>query len=175
MNKLSEAEERYQYAKIFFPKSLLGTKKELDYAYSDLNNGDYELCMFKASKAKAEADVILSVIGIEENQLTDLLENKLDIVEQIIAREHKKGIFPILGYSYYEYADILKEDDQFSALLYSEYALELSNLEIYFKEQEFKFFKDIDLETLAIFISGAVIGASIVFLIKKERKKRKRK
>ena len=76
---------------------------------------------------------------------------------------------PILGYSYYEYANTLKEDDESSALLYSEYALELSSLEIYFKEQKVDVFGDIDFDTLIIFISGAIVGAFAVLLIRKKK------
>lgn len=177
LSKISEAEERYQYAKLFFPGRLDETKKELDYAYEDLDNGDYELCLFKASKAKAEVDVILSVIGVEEKQIEDLLSNKLKVVKRIIIEQQEKGIFPVLGYSYYEYASSLK-DDLYAALLYSEYALELSRLDLYFKEKEI--IKEIravavDLSTVLIFISGVLFGIFLVlFLRKKMIKGRKR-
>ena len=69
------------------------TKKEIDYAHKDLENGDYELCLFKASKAKAEADVVLTAIGSDEEQLKDLLAEKLIVVRNVIAEQNKKGIF----------------------------------------------------------------------------------
>ena len=34
LKKISEAEERYQYAKIYLPSTLEGTKEEIDYAPS---------------------------------------------------------------------------------------------------------------------------------------------
>jgi uncharacterized protein len=134
LKKLSEAEERYQYAKLLFGEELEGIKKEFDYAYEDSENGDYELCIFRASKSKAEVDTILSVIGVEEDQIEDVLNNKLKVVKGNIIEQQEKGAFPILGYSYYEYAGSLK-GERYSALLYAGYALELSNLDMYFKEE----------------------------------------
>jgi uncharacterized protein len=167
--KLSEAEERYQYANLFFPDSLKETKEEIDYAYDDLEKGDYELCLFKASKAKAEADIILSVIGVEETQVDTLIANKLKIVERVIAEQ---DVFPILGYSYYEYADSLKDDDKYASLLYSEYALELSNLDLYFEEKG-KIQIKID-EGFLLFLSGIVVGVLIMLIFRRKKHKRKR-
>ena len=88
--------------------------------------------MFRATKAKAEADVVINMIGVHKEQLDSLLKSKLSVIQRVIAEQQEKGIFPILGYSYYEYASSLKEEEPFLAALYLEYALELSNLDIYF-------------------------------------------
>ncbi|HII29849.1 hypothetical protein AUJ69_02170 [Candidatus Woesearchaeota archaeon CG1_02_47_18] len=184
LNKLSEAEERFQYVRIFFPTALGDTRKEIDYAYKDMGNGDYELCLFKASKAKAEADVVLSVLGIQETQLPIVLERKLNVTKRIIVRESKNGVFPIIGYSYYEYASSLKRDDVFSALLYAEYALELSNMEIYFERADEPILSRSQKVMLRSIISyafivslGLVLGfvVGIRFGIRHPRKKRKRR
>ena len=176
VKKLAEAEERYQYTRTFFPSALKETKKELGYAYDDLESGDYELCLFKASKAKAEVDVILSVIGVDDEQVDNLLANKLYIIKRILAEQQEKGIFPILGYSYYEYANSLNKDDVYSALLYSEYALELSNLDLYFKEKKSRFADiHIDYKLIGIFAAGVVVGAILVLLIKRKKRIRRKK
>ncbi len=173
MNKLSEAKERYNYAKLYFPDTLEGSKKELDDAYEDFKNDDYELCLFKASKVKAESDVVLSVVGVAENQIETVLENKLKIVKNVMAEQQEKGMFPILGYSYYEYANQLRENNKISALLYAEYALELSNLDIYFnRDKKFESISDIDNERLMLFLGGIVIGVMAVFLIKRKKKRK---
>jgi len=57
--KLSEVEERLQYVQLYFPQNLANTRKELEYAYQDLENGNFELCLFKASKAKANVNTVL--------------------------------------------------------------------------------------------------------------------
>ena len=182
-SKLSEAEERYQYLDTFAPK-MEGIKKELNLAYEDLNNQRFELCLFKASKIKAEADSILNLIGIEENQADILIKEKLKIIRRNLAKEQKKDIFPILGYSYYEYADSLKDSDKYSALLYIEYALELSNLDMYFKEKpqipiEKKSDKELTAKIITFiamfFSAGLLIGFLIGRLTKKEIKKDSRR
>ena len=168
-NKISEADERKQYVELYFPSTLSNIKKDIDKAGAELENGNYELCLSIASKAKADVDIILSVFGVDNSQYKNIVERKLEIVKNNIAREAAKGIFPILGYSYYEYANSLKESDMFSALLYSEYALELGNLDIYFRESNGKNKGiDIDKNLLGIFLIGAVIGFLDASLIKRK-------
>ena len=173
--KISEVEERLQYVEIYFPQNLESTRKELNYAYQDLNNNNYELCLFKASKAKASVDIILSVFGAALEQVDGILEEKQKIVERNLVEGIENGVFPILGYSYYEYANTLGSEDPFSALLYSEYALELSNLDIYFKDgkkAEYKF--NFDKSLLFVFILGLLIGIVLMKIIDFRKLKHKK-
>jgi len=188
--KISEVEERFQYVQLYFPQNLENSRKELEYAYQDLKDGNYELCLFKASKAKANVDTILSVFGVRASNVDNVVNQKLNIVERNLVEENEKGVFPILGYSYYEYANSLKDSDPFSALLYSSYALELSNLDIYFKDTESSALKSItkiksrvDNGLFVVLIIGIIIGIIIGNLFKfqtksikakKSRKKRKK-
>ena len=173
-DKLSEAEERYQYVGLYLP-NYVKAKKEIDYAYSDLQNGNYELCLFKAAKAKAEANYILNLFGVQEDQLDVLIDTKLEIIKKNIAEEIKEGIFPILGYSYFEYANNLKETDKLSSLLYLEYALELSNLNIYFEDKDQAFTFQLDVKLVLMFLIGLTTGLIIGLLYKKRSKKSKKK
>jgi uncharacterized protein len=176
--RLSEAEERYQYVNLYYPTSLKSTRKEIDYAYIDLERGDYALCIFKASKAKANLDVVLSVFYVNENQTKSILSQKLEIVRKNLIKETQKGIFPILGYSYYEYATVLEEEDPYSALLYSEYALELSNLEIYFKEKKMAIEEiryNVEVKSLWILIFGLIGGYLIAIAVQKQKENRRKK
>jgi len=168
ITKILEAEERYQYVMLFFPDVLADTKKEINLAYSDMENEDYDLCLFKASKAKAESDIILSTLGVEEEHVDGLLDKKLEIVGRNIAETSKRGLFPIIGYSYYEYAKSLKDDDKYSALLYAEYALELSNLDIYFDNNKKTLMPYVDKSFLSALILGILIGL-LLFRRKKEQ------
>jgi len=177
--KLAEVEERYQYAKLLFQEEIIGTKRKFDIAQEDFENGDYELCLFRASKAKAEIDTILGSIGVKEEQIEDVLNNKLKVVKDNIIEQQEKKIFPILGYSYYEYSGSLK-DAKYSALLYSGYALELSNLDIYFKEESngFDIIKrlersNIDFQTILIIIAVLILGILIGSRINTRKKKSK--
>ena len=169
--KISEADERMQYVELYFPNTLDAVKNEIDQANVELGKGNYELCLSMASKAKADVDIILEVFGVDEAQYKNIAERKLEIVKNNIARQSAKGIFPILGYSYYEYANSLKDSDIFSSLLYSEYALELGNLEIYFREVNNKKRSfEIDKKLVGIFIAGLLVGFGAASLIKREAK-----
>jgi len=130
VTKIEEAKERIQYVKLYFPELVKDTQMELAQAESDLENSQYELCMFKSAKAKADADVILGIMGVKKEYLDSTIDEKLKVVLKEIA---KKTYFPIVPYSYYEYAQDLKSEDKYSSLLYAEYALELANLEMYYK------------------------------------------
>ena len=168
-NKLQEAEERFLYVETFIPGGIVSSKKEISLAYEDLANEDYELCLFKASKAKAELDVFLSVLYVGEDKIEEITLQKLDVARKSILKQIKKGAFPILGYSYYEYANSLRGRDDYSTLLYLEYARELSNLDLYFKNGGAKGFV-VDRETLFyIFgvISGIVVTAVSIVIFKK--------
>ncbi len=185
--KLGEAEERFQYMAIFFPTSLTAsltsTKKEIDYAKKYFEEKDYPLCLFKANKAKASVDVVLSIIGVEESNIKNVIAEKLEAVKKNIVKEENKHIFPIIGYSYYEYANNLQDDDKFSALLYSEYALELSILDLYFEQKKSAIDWQIALQINQLksrapifiaFSSGLLVGILSFWLVNR-RKKEKRK
>src|SRR3989338_7500766 len=156
--KLAEVEERLQYVQITLPQNMENTRKELAYAYKDLESGNYELCLFKASKAKANVDTVLSVFGVKMEDVEKIVANKLGIVERNIVDEAEKGIFPILGYSYFEYANSLKDSDIF-------YALELSYLDIYFKNNKVsaagKFRQILDKKLAITLIAGIALGIAI--------------
>jgi uncharacterized protein len=180
-DKLAEAEERYQYLRFFTLDLFSDIRKEIDYAYGEHENGEYDLCLFGASKAKAEANVIVGSIGVDEKDLLNLTEKKIEIVYKNLAKHASKGIFPIVGYSYYEYAKSLKDDDLYSAMLYLEYALELGNIDMYFENTEdgesvnkyFKYLPDIDNEKIGILLIGLAIGLVAGFLIRAATSKQK--
>lgn len=162
IKKLKEAEERYQYANILFPNYFDDTKEEINKAFEELEKGDYEMCLFKASKAKAQSNVFIGLIGNSEDNIDDLIESKHIAIKQIIIDQTKKEKFPILGYSYYEYSYSLKDHDKYSSLLYSEYALELSDLDIYFKNKDnsqIQFLPDNVLILFGGIIIGLIIGS----------------
>jgi uncharacterized protein len=176
LEKLGEAEERFQYLAYAFPDTIVD-RAELNRAYADFNNKKYELCLFRASKAKAEADTALIMVGARERS-SDVVEAELEAAKKTIAKQTKKGNFPIIGYSYYEYANSLKNHSTYSALLYSEYSLELSNLDMYFeKEKKVSFRVSIKRNAVYGFMTGVaatLITAAIIIKTKKKRKKRKR-
>ena len=183
LTKVFEAEQRKQYTQLYVNNFLLhNIEEKLESAKKAQQKGDFELCLITASQAKSDANAILSSLGLHENAVNEFILSKQKAVERVIAENSKEGIFPILGYSYYQYAQSLQEDQKYTALVYMEYALEMSELSIYFPEDtEFRIPSlPIDSEWL-YFVLGVIVGLAIpasFFLAikpKNRRKKRKRK
>ena len=165
-SKITEAEERYNYLKTILPGILPGTRKKIEKAYAEMDNEEYASCLYQAIKTKSEVDVILGLIGVEDERLNELLDLKLNIVKKTLVKAQDKGIFPIISYPYYEYSNSLKDIDESSAFLFSEYALEFANLDIYFPPKEktlLSFLEKIDKKILAIFILGLIAGIILMW------------
>ncbi|MFP4424010.1 MAG: S16 family serine protease [Candidatus Woesearchaeota archaeon] len=163
--KLSEAEETYQYLSLYVPGLVEPIKEEYQRAFTDFREGNYELCLFKASKAKAQSNRLLGMMGVGEEGIKDIISLKLDVAQRVIAEQSEKGRFPIVGYSYYEYANSLQETDPYSALLYAEYALELSNLDFYL-EQKNQYSLPFYINNIygSLFFTGLFIGLTLGLL-----------
>jgi predicted S18 family serine protease len=118
--KLMEAEERMNYLSYTLGVVLDDTQDELSRAREDQRQGEWALCTFKASKAKAESEAVLSAMyaGGSMNQTVAV---KLEKVREVLARQTARDRFPILAYAYYEYAQDL--ENTYSANLYAEYAM----------------------------------------------------
>ncbi|MFT4304620.1 MAG: S16 family serine protease [Candidatus Woesearchaeota archaeon] len=173
IRKISETQERIEYVRLSFPMLDFSSYYDgLSQARLDLRNFEYALCLFKASKTKAEIDLFISAVG--SKNLTTFLDAKLEISKSIISKQKESGLFPILGYSYFEYANFLRDDDVSSSLLYSEYALELSDLDIYFGVKGRPYFI-IEWNVFIFFALGLFSGISITILIYRHNKKVKKK
>jgi uncharacterized protein len=164
---IQESDERMQYLDIYLP-GILKSKDELGPAYDYLQKADYSSCIYKASIARAKVNAMLSAIGGTEN-ISTLVNDKLAAARKSIARQTSKGDFPIIGYSYYEYASALEQTDPSSALLYSEYSRELSNLDIYLKPTQPTIIveeqKPNNRNSQLIFLTGLAVGMGISGII----------
>ena len=162
--KLSEAEERINYVELYFPNSV--DRSDLNNAYGYYDNKDYALCIFTASKSKADADTILSAIFVSNSSISQLIDDKLAAARKVIARQESTDVFPILGYSYYEYSRTLNETSPYSSLVYAEYALELSNLNMYFPKQQQALFINPGIPiNMPMFFAGFAVGIIFVIII----------
>ncbi len=163
--KIAEAEERITYLDDFLSEQFTASiRQDLQIARRDFATGEYAVCLFKASKTKAEANILASVISVTEARLPLLAEEKLRAVERVLARQSERGLFPIMGYSYLEYGSSLVESDPYSALTFAEYALEVGNLHLYFpSEEDFYFY--VDWELLIMFFSGVITGLGVFYFI----------
>ncbi|MBT3721608.1 hypothetical protein HOG47_08220, partial [archaeon] len=171
LKKVSEVEERVKYLDLYFPEGTKEARGSIQKAYGLYNKENPELCLYTASIAKAKIDLILNSISIDPDFTEEVIEDRLRIVKSLIAKQTERGIFPIVAYSYYEYADSLKETDQYSALLYLEYALELGNLDIYFEKKQIKLPK-IKQEYLPVFASGMLVGILLTMVLKRKKTKK---
>lgn len=131
--RVNEANERLQYARLFVPDLLSGTYSLLREAKEDSDKGNYPDCISKSIEVKVQSNTILTSIGLSREELPNLVKKKLEFAEKEIASQE---YFPILAYSYYEYAQSLNENDHGSALLYAEYSLEMANLDSYLSLEE---------------------------------------
>ena len=163
--KLSEAEERMNYASLYIPLSLQNAEDTTKQAYAFAIQKNYKMCLFKASFAKAESNLLLSTVSVKKDEVEELAEEKLRAAKKVIAEEQSKNVFPILGYSYYQYANTLKQNqDSVSALIFAEYALELSNLEMYFPNKSFSL-PIINYSLILFILSALVLGTAIGMII----------
>lgn len=162
--KLSETQERLRYIQAIAPmQDFSDINANLESAYMDRENEEYALCISRASRAKASANVFMNMVSVRPDDLEILVENKIAAARNVIVGEQEKGNFPIMGYSYYEYADSLKDTDLQSAMIYSEYALELSWLDIYFEEHGTSTFRlPIDLRYPMILAIGFLLGGIVM-------------
>ncbi len=137
LRKISESEERFQYVQLFLDqRHLAHISEKITAAREAFDGGKHELCLITASQAKADAHALIGSLGLTEETIPSFFQGKKEAVERIIAENSEEGIFPIVGYSYYTYAKSLFEDDPFTALVYLEYALEMSDMAFYFPEKD---------------------------------------
>ncbi len=165
-SKIEEAQERYQYGQLFVTRDISTVQNGIIRAQEDQANGDYETCILRSAKAKAEANTFLGVFGVRRDRLSEVIDRKLEVVQHDIVTQSEAGTFPVVGFSYFEYSNSLKESDQFSSLLYAEYALELSNLNL---EKEHTPSVPLDISSdsgssIGIIIVIAIIGVAIIIL-----------
>ena len=164
---------------IITKKKIDSAEEKVELAQKFADEEIYARCLHKASLAKAEATSILSLIGVGNETISDLIERKIDAAKASISRQIKKGTFPVIGYSYYEYAISLKDKDKHSALLFSDYALELSNPGLRFKSEEpvseaYQSGKDKNgrvAPELAYFILGIVTGVVLATAFVSQKKR----
>jgi len=128
---LQEIEERFQYLNLFFPGLLSELRADLNRAHEYYADKEYGLCIFISSRTKADANIFVTLLGVKEEAIDHLVEQKLKAAKRAITEQIDKGTFPILANSYYEYATSLSKESGISGLLYAEYALEMSNINIY--------------------------------------------
>ena len=160
--KILKAEERVQYLGLLLPSINDEALDLLQSAKILFEDNHYLLALFKSAKAEARVNMVLSTIGVKQDQLQALIDAKLKAAKRLILEQKD---FPFLGYSYYSYAKFLRHTDPYSALLYCEYALELSDLSMFFQKQGLDIAKPLTVWfILALtFATGLCLGLFLAF------------
>ena len=168
IQEIKEAEARSNYLKTTLPEYFLEEMLlQLNGAYEQYNDDNYPLCIFKASKAKATAHLFMNGINDDE-QVPAIFEVKQQRAEELIALQQEQGNFPIIGYSYYEYANQLIDDQPYTALLFMEYAITMGDISNYFPKSRQSFISESIFSELFYLLLGAVIGFIVAKLTSKE-------
>jgi len=172
-------ESRVNYLKTILPEIFLTSiDTELQQSYTYMSNHDYALCLFKSTKARANADLFLSTIGGATNESVRLITGaKLNRSIQLIQREQDNGRFPLLGYSYLGYSQQMIEQEPYTGLLFAEYAIGFSDLSAYFPtvQQSARLTKITWQTLLAVFFIGLFVGAlSMLFIVRKSQSLKKK-
>lgn len=162
-----ELDANYDYLSSILPRSMV---ESVDYgsAMRDFQEGRYDLCIFNALRERASMNVLSTYLFHTQEMINVTLENKLRAALIEIAKQEQKGSFPLVAYSYYEYADILKEQgDIYSSVLFSEFAIELSKMDTFLTREKtrFSFF------WVFIVLFGIIVGVilnDIVFFGKRK-------
>ena len=172
--KILEADERYQYIGLFIGEHNLGAiAQKIVAAREASQKGEFELCLMKAIQAKGDANVVLSTLGLQKDELTGVLEGKIRAVTRVLAENTAEGKFPILGYSYFQYANSLREQEPITALFYLEYALEMSDLSLYFPEEKTFTQQLSDLFTINHDrLEGFILGVLVMILVSRIKPKK---
>jgi uncharacterized protein len=158
--KLSAATEISEYTSYLTGISILDVS-EIQESYRE---GEYAVCIYQASLLTARAEAFLSTIGISDDDLVQVYEAKRTAAYDAIAEQTQKGHFPVMAYSYYEYAQSLSEDNLQTALLYIENALSLAELDLYLEGAQHRTIS-FERDTRLAFAFGIFIMAGIGLVI----------
>lgn len=158
ISKIAEAEERLSYIDFFtrtnFNRSSLIEAKEFH------ESGDFAYCIYKASKVKADANAIILSMSLTRDKVTEMISDQLKFARMQINKQENS--FPILGYSYYDYASNLIESRPQLSMIFAEYASEFSNLDMYFPSDD-KTPWFIIIDSFKGIISGFFVGLAFCF------------
>lgn len=160
LSKIEEVQERLNYLEYLYGNPFQ-TRDEMQITKDAYDNNDYAYCLFSASKLKADINAILSASSVTKEKLPELVTDKLEQAKIQINKQD--GKFPILGYSYYNYAKNLKEINPITSEVFAEYASELSNLKMYFPKKSGGIY--IDMHSVTLFGGGVLVGILITLLI----------
>lgn len=174
--KLSETYERIQYINSITEIDISGIEDLYARSAGQYKDESYAQCLHTASLTKARLDVILGSMGVKtEDQMRQIIGLKLGVAKKNLILEQQRDLFALAGYSYYQYSQNLVEDEPATALLFAQYALELSSFDAYFtSEQVVIEKKPMELsdgfELFFVYVMGIISGVLITSMVMGNRK-----
>lgn len=160
ISKISEAEERLSY--LDFVSGIVFDRSELEEARNIHRSGDFAFCIFKAAKVKADANAIILSMSLSKDKVGELINDQLLFARMQINKQGEN--FPILGYSYYNYASNLRDSRPQLSMVFAEYASEFSNLDMYFPSKRRVPFRLV-LGAVDNLFLGILLGIIICFVV----------
>lgn len=125
-----------------------------------------ELCLFQVSRLNAATNEISTRLNIPVADLPLAVSEKLKSVKRTISVQEEKGNFPILGYSYLEFAEQLQGSSTLRALNYAEQAIVYSDLNVYsFNEQLLQGEVDGMSETTQLYVLVGILSGVLVVVL----------
>lgn len=130
--KIAEVEERLSYLQ-FIAGTTGRFSDELSNTRKIANDEDFAFCLFRATRIKADINALLITAMVRNDSYLELSEDKIALAYKQLYNSKE---FSILGYSYFDYANSLTESNPELSIIFSEYAAEFSNLDMYFPSGE---------------------------------------
>lgn len=94
------------------------------------------LCIYTGLELSGKINTVLNGISLNENNTQNYTQQILNITQSRITL-NSNADFPLIPYIYYEYAtDLEKQQDYSSSMLYSNYALSYTDLNLYIETQQ---------------------------------------
>lgn len=169
--KIGEIEELRNYILLYVPK-LANTQTRLNQIRDLYDQEDFSSCLYESALLRSDLQAIASSIGVMPDDFSELVDRKLNAASKAIALEIDNGIFPMAAYSYYELGRSVQNFSEQNALIYAEYALELSQFDLYFeKEANFNLRFNMNIiPVFLMFVAGFFLGLALGLSKRKNKK-----
>ncbi|RME78386.1 hypothetical protein D6774_01325 [Candidatus Woesearchaeota archaeon] len=170
--KRGEVEELRQYL-LLFVEQLGGTQTRLEVIDELAQQGDYASCLYEAALLHADLQAIASTLGVSSEEFEQLVDRKLNAAKTSVAQQIDQGIFPMAAYAYYELGRSVQESSPANALIYAEYALELSELDLYFEREPARSVVNLNFVPMVLFFLAGLIFGIVIGMSMRKRRPRK--
>jgi predicted S18 family serine protease len=158
---------------LLFVEQLGGTQTRLEVIDELAQKGDYASCLYEAALLHADLQAIASTLGVSSEEFEQLVDRKLNAAKTSVAQQIDQSIFPMAAYAYYELGRSVQESSPANALIYAEYALELSELDLYFEREPARSVVNLNFVPMVLFFLAGLIFGIVIGMSMRKRRPRK--